>query len=180
MPTEVRSPASKATASQAALQRAAAKLKADAERRKLEEKEQEEARKKADTDLRKAEAKKIEEQRRYEEELEKEAREDERARRREDRQEQQAVRAEKRAFDASRREAARQAIVDAANLKATSLEDIKKIAAQNQFAERFTGMFENQQQYTFDGKGARVPSQTVTYSSRFVHVHIRFAVHQSG
>jgi hypothetical protein len=29
-------------------------------------------------------------------------------------------------------------------------------------------MFENQQQYTFDGKGARVPSQTVTYSSRFV------------
>lgn len=134
--------ASHPTTSQATLQRAASKLKADAARKKGEEKQQEEARKKADEERRKREEKKIEEQRKYEEEIEKESREDERSRRREDRTEERQIRTEKRAFDAKRREDARKAIEAAANLKAASIEDLKKIAAQNQFAERFTGMLE--------------------------------------
>jgi len=160
--------ASHPTTSQATLQRAASKLKADAARKKEEEKQQEEARKKADEERRKREEKKIEEQRKHEEEIEKESREDERSRRREDRTEERQIRTEKRAFDAKRREDTRKAIEAAANLKAASIEDLKKIAAQNQFAERFTGMLENTQQYTFDGSGSRGPSQAVTYTSRFV------------
>ena len=160
--------ASQPTTSQATLQRAANKVKANAARKKEEERLQEAARKKEDEDCRKWEIEKFTEQRKYEEEIEKELRADDRIRRSEDRAEQRKIREENRAFEAKRHEDARKAIEDAANLKATSLEDLKKIAAQNQFAATFSGMLENTQQYTFDASGSRGRSQTVTYTSRFV------------
>lgn len=100
--------------------------------------------------------------------IEQEAREDERARRAEEREEQRAIRAEKRQWDAKRREDARKAIENAANLKATSLQDLEKIRAQNVFVERFNGLSEQTQKYDFDPTAPRGPSQTVTYTSRFV------------
>ena len=110
------------------------------------------------------------EQRAYQKELAKEARDDERERRNEDRDEQRKIREETRQWDAQRREDARKAINDAANKNkdALSLQDLEKIKAQNQFVERFSGMAENQQEYSFDPTAPRGPSQTVTYSSRFV------------
>lgn len=119
--------------------------------------------------LQKEEAEVLAEERRYKRELEKEQRKEEVDRRAEDRQEQRAIRSEKRAWDAKRREDARKAIENAANLKATSLEDLAKIRAQNQFIERFNGMSSEQtQKYDFDPTAPRGPSQTVTYTSRFV------------
>ncbi|KAL9115746.1 MAG: hypothetical protein Q9227_000114 [Pyrenula ochraceoflavens] len=100
--------------------------------------------------------------------IEQEAREDERSRRTEEREEQRAIRAEKRQWNAKRREDARKAIENAANLKATSLQDLEKIRAQNVFIERFNGLSEQTQKYDFDPTAPRGPSQTVTYTSRFV------------
>lgn len=114
------------------------------------------------------ETKLLAEQRHYQQELLQQQRKDEADRRAEEREEQRAIRAEKRAWDAKRREDARKAIENAANLKATSLADLEKIRAQNQFVERFNGMSEQTQKYDFDPTAPRGPSQTVTYTSRFV------------
>ena len=116
----------------------------------------------------KEEAELLAEQRRYQMEIQRQQRQDEAERRAEDREEQRAIRAEKRAWDTKRREEARKAIENAANLKATSLADLEKIRAQNQFVERFNGMTEQTQKYDFDPTAPRGPSQTVTYTSRFV------------
>ncbi|KAJ6000014.1 hypothetical protein N7481_000423 [Penicillium waksmanii] len=108
------------------------------------------------------------EDRAYRRKLDQEAREDERKRRGEEREEQEKIRSEKRAWDAKRREDARKAIDNAANLKAMSMADMEKIRQQNQFVERFNGMTEQSTKYDFDPTAPRGPSQTVIYTSRFV------------
>ncbi|KAF2741957.1 hypothetical protein M011DRAFT_462809 [Sporormia fimetaria CBS 119925] len=158
----------KITASGAALQRAAAKLKADAKKRAEEEVQLADIRKQEEIVRRRQEQKRIQEQRDYEMLLAKEAREEERSRRQEEREEQRAIRKEKRELESRRRQAMTKAIEEAAGLKAASMEELKEIAAQNQFVERFSGILENTQDYTFDKAGARGPSQTVKYNSRFV------------
>lgn len=112
----------------------------------------------------------MKEQREYQRKLELQAREEEHARRLEEQKEQQEIRAEKRAYDKARREAAQKAISEAVAAKkdALTLEDLNKIKAQNQFADRFDGIVNSDTNYAFDPSGARGPSQTVTYSSRFV------------
>ncbi|KAH9874036.1 hypothetical protein IAQ61_004664 [Plenodomus lingam] len=114
------------------------------------------------------EAELLAEHRRDQKALQLQQRKDEMDRRTEDRDEQRAIRAEKRAWDAKRREDARKAIENAANLQATSLQDLEKIRAQNQFVERFSGMAEQSAKYDFDPTAPRGPSQNVTYTSRFV------------
>jgi hypothetical protein len=108
------------------------------------------------------------EDRAYRRKLDQEARDDERKRRGEEREEQEKIRSEKRAWDAKRREDARKAIDNAANLKAMSMADMEKIRQQNQFVERFNGMTEQTTKYDFDPTAPRGPSQTVIYTSRFV------------
>lgn len=114
------------------------------------------------------EAELLAENRRYQKDLQQQQRKEEADRRVEEREEQRAIRAEKRAWDAQRRDEARKAIQEAANLKATKLEDLEKIRAQNQFVERFSGMSEQTQRPDFDPTAPRGPSQTVTYTTRFV------------
>ncbi|KAF2442344.1 hypothetical protein P171DRAFT_314280, partial [Karstenula rhodostoma CBS 690.94] len=86
----------------------------------------------------------------------------------EDREEAKKMREDQRKLAEIRREEMRKAIKEAADTKATPLEQLKKIAAQNQFADRFTGILEPKSEYVFDPNGARGPSQTVSYTSRFV------------
>lgn len=88
----------------------------------------------------------------------------------EDREEQRQIRKEKRDYDAARRAAAQKSIADAVAAKAEplTLAQLDKIRAQNQFADRFEGMELSDQKYPFDASAARGPSQTVTYSSRFI------------
>lgn len=114
------------------------------------------------------EAEVLKEQRAYQKKLLLQQRQDEADRRKEERDEQRAIRKEQREWDAKRRDESRKAIQDAASLKATTLEDLEKIRAQNQFVERFNGMTEQTQKYDFDPTAPRGPSQTVTYTSRFV------------
>ncbi|KAI1109969.1 hypothetical protein F5Y14DRAFT_444299 [Nemania sp. NC0429] len=118
--------------------------------------------------LQKEEAESLAEQRRYRMEIQQQERKEEAERRKEEREEAAEIRREKREWDRKRREDARKAIEDAANLKATSLADLEKIRAQNQFVERFNGMSEQPEKYDFDPTAPRGPSQTVTYTSRFV------------
>ncbi|KAI0147799.1 hypothetical protein GGR57DRAFT_475869 [Xylariaceae sp. FL1272] len=118
--------------------------------------------------LLKEEAENLAEQRRHQREIQEQERKDEAERRKEERDEARLIRSEKRDWDRKRREDARKAIENAANLKATSLADLEKIRAQNQFVERFNGMSEQTQKYDFDPSAPRGPSQTVTYTSRFV------------
>lgn len=116
----------------------------------------------------KEEAEILAEKRRYIRELERKQREEEVTRRAEEREEQRLIRKEKREWDAKRRQDARQAIENAGGLKAMSMADMEKIRAQNQFVERFNGMSEQDQKFNFDPTAPRGPSQTVTYTSRFV------------
>lgn len=116
----------------------------------------------------KEEKERIAEQAAYRKEIEKEARDEERARRADDRKEQQKLREEKRNYEAQRREDNRKAIANAADVKSLSLQDLDKIKAQNQFADRFVGMAENQEDIAFDPTAPRGPSQTVVYTSKFV------------
>lgn len=118
--------------------------------------------------LMKEEAESLAEQRKHQRQIQEQERLDEAERRKEEREEARLVRSEKRDWDRKRREEARKAIENAANLKATSLADLEKIRAQNQFVERFNGMSEQTQKYDFDPTAPRGPSQTVTYTSRFV------------
>ena len=121
-------------------------------------------------EMMKQEKERMAEQRAYQQKLELEAREEERQRQADEREEQRQIRKEKREYEAARRAATQKAISDAVAAKkdALTLEDLNKIKAQNQFADRFDGIVESDQQYTFDAAGARGPSQTVTYSSRFI------------
>lgn len=102
--------------------------------------------------------------------LQLQAREQEDKRRAEDQKEQAEIRSEKRAYDKARRAAAQKAIGEAVAAKkdALTLDELNKIKAQNQFADRFDGIVNSDQAYAFDASGARGPSQTVTYSSRFI------------
>ncbi|KAI1321093.1 hypothetical protein F5Y16DRAFT_417104 [Xylariaceae sp. FL0255] len=118
--------------------------------------------------LLKEEAENLAEQRKHQRQIQEQERLDEAERRKEEREEARLIRSEKRDWDRKRREDARKAIENAANLKATSLADLEKIRAQNQFVERFNGMSEQTQKYDFDPTAPRGPSQTVTYTSRFV------------
>lgn len=118
--------------------------------------------------LKKEEAENLAEQRRYQKEIQQQERQEEAERRKAQREEAADIRREKREWDRKRREDARKAIENAANLKATSLADLEKIRAQNQFVERFNGMSEQTDKYDFDPTAPRGPSQTVTYTSRFV------------
>ncbi|PSR82112.1 hypothetical protein BD289DRAFT_454493 [Coniella lustricola] len=111
------------------------------------------------------------EQRAYQAKLDAETRADERIRQAEDRAEQRQIRNEKRAYDAARRQAAQKAMAEAAAKykDALTLAELDKVRAQNQFADRFDGIDSTTELYTFDpASGGRGPSQTVTYSSRFV------------
>ena len=112
----------------------------------------------------------MKEQRDYRRQLELEARQDERQRQQDERAEQAQIREEKRKYDQTRREAAQKAMAEAIATKkdALTLEDLNKIKAQNQFADRFDGIVNSDRTYTFDASAPRGPSQTVTYSSRFI------------
>jgi len=116
----------------------------------------------------KEEAESLAEQRKHQRQIQEQERLDEAERRKEEREEARLIRSEKRDWDRKRREEARKAIENAADLKSTSLADLEKIRAQNQFVERFNGMSEQTQKYDFDPTAPRGPSQTVTYTSRFV------------
>lgn len=109
------------------------------------------------------------EKRKYRRQLELQAREQEQARRLEDQKEHAEIRKEKREEDKQRRAAAQHAIKDAVAAKrdALTLEDLNKIKAQNQFADRFDGIVNREQVYSFDPSGAMGPSRTVTHSSKF-------------
>jgi hypothetical protein len=150
------------------LHKAESRPKTREDKRKEAAMERKEERKRELDERRKAEQRKIENQRKYEEEKAEEDRAEERQRRAEDRAEAQKMREEKRRLAEQRREEMRAAIKDAADLKATSLEKLQKIAAQNQFADRFTGILEPKTECVFDPNGSRGPSQTVSYTSRFV------------
>jgi hypothetical protein len=112
----------------------------------------------------------MKEQRDYQRQLELEARQDERKRQEDERAEQAQIQAEKRKYDQARREAAQKAMSEAIAAKkdALTLEDLNKIKAQNQFADRFDGIVNSDKSYTFDASAPSGPSQTVTYSSRFI------------
>jgi len=138
------------------------KSKAEKAQRQREQEEKERAAREQD------ERERIAEQAAWRKEVEKDAREEERARRTEEREEARTVRQEQRAYEKQRREENRQAIKNAADLKALSLEDLNKIKAQNQLVERFSGMADDQADAKFDPTAPRGPSQTVIYSSRFV------------
>lgn len=145
------------------------KLKSALARSKAEEAERKREAEDAGRVVREKEEKEnIAEQAAYRKEIEKEAREEERARRAEDRKEQQKIREERRSDEAQRREENRKAIGNATDLKSLSLQDLDKIKAQNQFADRFVGMAEKQGDITFDSTAPRGPSQTVIYTSKFV------------
>ncbi|KAI8633210.1 hypothetical protein F5Y19DRAFT_294110 [Xylariaceae sp. FL1651] len=136
--------------------------KAPKDAAKLAKEEAEQAR------LMKEESENLAEQRRYQREILQQERQEEAERRRCEREEAQEIRREKREWDRKRREDARKAIESAANLQAMSMADMEKIRAQNQFVERFNGMSEQTEKYDFDPTAPRGPSQTVTYTSRFV------------
>ncbi|MCJ1321212.1 hypothetical protein MMC15_006556 [Xylographa vitiligo] len=84
----------------------------------------------------------------HQQELEREARTDDRQRMAEERAEKPAYEAINQAADAKK--------------AALTLDELSKMAAQNQFAERFNGMIENQGKFVFDSSSFRRPSQTVT------------------
>ncbi|KAK4221372.1 hypothetical protein QBC38DRAFT_513609 [Podospora fimiseda] len=138
-------------------------LQAALARRKLREEKEAEERERLEQE-------KLKEAREHQRKLEAEAREEDRLRRQEERDEQRKIRSEKRAFEEQRRKDMYKAINDAAAAKnkALSMDEMKAIAKQNQFAERWNGMLENTQDFIFDGSAPRGPSQTVTYTSRFV------------
>ena len=118
----------------------------------------------------KQEKERLAEQRAYQRELAQEAREDERSRRKEEREEQTQLRKEKREYEAARRAAAQKAISEAVAAKKDplTLEELNQIRAQNQFADRFEGIANSTEKYSFDATAARGPSQTVVYTSRFI------------
>ncbi|KAK5942982.1 hypothetical protein PMZ80_003987 [Knufia obscura] len=112
----------------------------------------------------------LREQRLIRQQIEKEDRDEERTRRLEERTEQRKIREEERQWQVKRREEARKAVEDAAKAKgqALTLDDLAKIKAQNQFAERFSGISEDKDKYTYDPSAPKGPSQTVVYSSKFI------------
>lgn len=116
------------------------------------------------------EKQRLAEERDYQRKLELQAREDERERKAEEREEQKQIRKEQREYEAARRAASQKAIADAVSAKKEplTLEELNRIKAQNQFADRFEGMVQSDEKYTFDASAVRGPSQTVTYSSRFI------------
>jgi hypothetical protein len=114
------------------------------------------------------EAEILAEHRSFQKDLLQQQRKEEADRRLEDFKEQKQIREEKRAWDLKRRDEARKAISEAANLKAMGQEEMNKILSQNQFVERYSGMAENSQKFDFDPTAPRGPSQTVTYTTRFV------------
>lgn len=116
------------------------------------------------------EKKRMAEERAYQRELELERRKEQTLIRQEEAKEQQEIRAEKRAYENARRAAAQKAISEAVekNKDALTLEELNKIKAQNQFADRFEGMVQEDKKFYFDPSTGRGTSQTVTYASRFV------------
>lgn len=116
------------------------------------------------------EKKRMAEQRAYLRELELERRKEQTLIRQEEAKEQQEIRAEKRAFEKARRDAAQKAINEAVakNKDALTLEELNKIKAQNQFADRFEGVMKEDKKFYFDPSTGRGTSQTVTYSSKFI------------
>ncbi|RAL08768.1 hypothetical protein BO97DRAFT_480426 [Aspergillus homomorphus CBS 101889] len=115
-----------------------------------------------------AEAREREEERKEERERLKEHREYQKQLQREAREEEKQRRAEKRQEEKARREEQRKNVEWAVQTEKYSKEEVQKMLASNQFVERFSGMLENEQDYIFDPTAARGPSQTVTYTSRFV------------
>lgn len=116
------------------------------------------------------EKKRMAEQRAYQREIELERRKEQTLIRQEEAKEQQELRAEKRAYEKARRDAAQKAINEAVekNKDALTLEELNKIKAQNQFADRFEGVMKEDKKFYFDPSTGRGTSQTVTYSSKFV------------
>lgn len=126
---------------------------------------------KEDSDaIREAERERVRIEREYQKEVERDAREEDRRRREEEREEQRAVRREKREFEQERRKDMYKSIKEAAAAKSTalSIQEMQNILKQNQFAERWNGMPENNENIAFDKTAPRGPSQTVTYTSRFI------------
>ncbi|KAH7376388.1 hypothetical protein B0T11DRAFT_335564 [Plectosphaerella cucumerina] len=116
------------------------------------------------------EKRRMAEQRALQSEIEAERRKEQALIRQEEAKEQQDIRADKRAYEKTRRRAALKAISEAAtkNKDMLTLEDLNKIKAQNQFADRFEGLVQENKKYYFDPSTGRGTSQTVTYSSKFI------------
>ncbi|KLU89845.1 hypothetical protein MAPG_08814 [Magnaporthiopsis poae ATCC 64411] len=108
----------------------------------------------------------------HKQELEMEDRAEQKRRREEDREEQREIRKERRDIARRRREATEQAILEAANKHqgAIPLDEMKKIVVTNQIhaPPAFNGIGVNTNEYEFDPSAPRGPSQTVTYTSRFI------------
>ncbi|KAG7294217.1 hypothetical protein NEMBOFW57_004287 [Staphylotrichum longicolle] len=121
-------------------------------------------------ETRRAEKERLQAARALQLEMEKEERAEEKKRRQENREEQRKIREEKRNFERERRQETYQAIKEAASKckDAMTMDQMKAILQQNQFVERFNGMGENDPDIVFDASAPRGPSQTVTYTSRFV------------
>jgi len=121
-------------------------------------------------ETRKAEKERIQATRAQQLEMEKEERAEEKKRRRENREEQRQIREDKRNFEKERRQETYKAIKEAASKfkDAMTMDQMKAILQQNQFVERFNGMGESDPDIVFDASAPRGPSQTVTYTSRFV------------
>ncbi|KAJ1324608.1 nucleoporin GLE1 [Microdochium nivale] len=116
------------------------------------------------------EKRRMDEQRLYQRQIEIEKRREQTQIRKEEAKERADLRAEKRKNDKARREALSQAIKDAMALNKgdLTLDDLNKIKAQNQFADRFYGIMKEDKQYHFDPSTGCGTSQTVTYTSRFI------------
>lgn len=106
------------------------------------------------------EKQRLAEERAYQRKLELQAREDERERKAEEREEQKQIRKEQREYEAARRAASQKAIADAAAAKKEplTLEELNRVKAQNQFADRFDGIVQSDERYTFDASAVRGPS----------------------
>jgi hypothetical protein len=116
------------------------------------------------------EKRRMAEHRAYQREMELERRKEQTLMRQEELKEQQELRAEKRQYEKERRAAAQKSINEAVAAKkdALTLEELNKIKAQNQFADRFDGVMQDSQKFFFDPSTGRGTSQTVTYSSKFI------------
>ncbi|KAH6974119.1 hypothetical protein BKA56DRAFT_619067 [Ilyonectria sp. MPI-CAGE-AT-0026] len=88
----------------------------------------------------------------------------------EERDNQRQICEEKHPFEDDSRQDMYKSIKDAATAKSTALTmtETEAILQQNQFGDRRNGMSENEQDCVFDPNAPLGPSQTVTYTSRFI------------
>ncbi|KAL0938569.1 uncharacterized protein CTRU02_205179 [Colletotrichum truncatum] len=120
--------------------------------------------------LRRIENERLQEQREHRKEVEKEMRAENQKCREEAREERRKIREETRRFERECRMEMYRSINNATDDKGKALAMGKMLAMlkQNEFPRRLNGMGRDEHEYVFDASIMRGPSQTVTYTSRFV------------